>query len=884
MRLGLRLSVIGCTLLASRASAQEPWLDAGAPLDAAVVPAPDAYVAEDAAWLAEEEPVIATAITPANEAEPELGTVVVTGVRGAQVRTVADTPSPVDVIGHQEVQATGRTGLKEILGAIVPAMSMPQLAGGGTSASVKPYSYRGLSGDYLLVLVNGKRRHTTALINNLSRISGGSTPVDFDLIPASAISRIEILRDGAAAQYGSDAISGVLNIILDDSPEGLNAQLTSGRYYEKGGNMVQLQASQGLKLGNKGGFARLSLDLRFRDRAKSSADPLPDTKPNGAPNYYYAPIDVNTPDPREAGVQDKVFAGGYGRSNQDYVATGAYNAELPLTAHAKLYSFSTLSYRYIDDARGAFPANHLGALPEKYPNGFQAYRRISEWDGQAGVGAKGDFRDWTWDLSTGWGRDYVWLGARNVLNPSLGPASKSRFFMGKQVQDLVVNNLDLSKGFDIGLADKLQLSFGFEHRYEKFQNREGEADSYRDGGYVVPIGADPWHQAPLPMGVGGYGGLAPSPGLVSFTGTSPADARNKDRNNYAAYAELSTRPWKPWYLGIAGRAEHYDDSAGNVASGKFVTRYDIWKGIGIRGGVNTGFRAPSLAQSAFSTTQNTITIIGADRVSTTSKFLPVDSQAARALGASDLKPEKSVSVTAGVTFEPSRIFRLTLDFYQTQIRDRIVKTDFIGTSNNGGAAVGQLLASQGVTDVDSAQYFANAIDTTTRGLDLVSELTLRSARAGTFRPSVAFNFAATEIDKIAANPSQLANLNVVRFGRQGQIDIKRGAPRNKLILAGNYQLGRVRADLRVTRYGEYIEASTTAGADVTFSGKWITDLDVAVNLTDSLSLAVGAYNLFDVYPDHKGALSQTEGSGGYGAFSPFGLSGGFYYARLGLTL
>ncbi|HEY6878458.1 MAG TPA: TonB-dependent receptor, partial [Polyangiales bacterium] len=636
------------------AHAQDLWLDGGVPIGTSSL---DASVREDAstpdASQAGEDETSELAVAP----EPELGTVVVTGVRGGQVRTVADTPSPIDVIGHQEVQATGRTGLKEILGAIVPAMSMPALGGGGTSASVKPYTYRGLSGDYLLVLVNGKRRHTTALINNLSRISGGSTPVDFDLIPASAISRIEILRDGAAAQYGSDAISGVLNIILDDSPEGLSAQLTAGRHYEKGGDMVQVQGSQGLRLGNRGGFARLSLDLRYRDRAKSSADPLPSLRANGMPNYYYAPIAVDQPDPREASVDSKVFAGGYGRSNRDYVATGAYNAELPLSSRAKLYSFSTLSYRNIDDARGAFPANYLASLPEKYPNGFQAYRRIHEWDGQAGVGAKGDVAGWNWDLSTGYGRDYVWLGARNTLNPSLGPDSKSSFFMGKQLQDLVINNLDLSKGLDIGLADKLQLSFGLEHRWEKFQNRAGEPDSYRDGGYVVPVGADPWHQRPLAGGVGGFGGLAPSPGLASFTGTSPADQRSKDRNNYAAYAELSTRPWKPWYLGIAGRAEHYDDSAGNVASGKFVTRWDIWRGLAVRGGVNTGFRAPSLAQSVFSTTQNTVTIIGANRVSTTSKFLPVDSPAARALGATDLKPEKSISATAGITFEPARVFR-----------------------------------------------------------------------------------------------------------------------------------------------------------------------------------------------------------------------------------
>ncbi|MEY4509034.1 MAG: hypothetical protein RLZZ450_1156, partial [Pseudomonadota bacterium] len=674
-------------------AAVETQVDAGLPPLAA--PAPAALEAPPAPPLpAPEAPVVAepAAENVVNESEaptdnPELGTVLVTGVRGGKVRTVADTPSPVDVISREDIQATGRTGLKEILGAIVPALSMPAQGGGGTSASVRPYAYRGLSGDYLLVLVNGKRRHTTSLINNLSRISGGSTPVDLDLIPASAISRIEILRDGAAAQYGSDAISGVLNIILDDSPEGLSAQLTGGQHYTKGGEMVQQQASLGLPIGSHGGFFRLSGDVRYRDRTKSSASPLPEKRPNGTPNYFYVPIAADQPDPREAGSEDRIISKGYGRSNRDFIVNGAYNTELPLGSSAKLYSFSTLSYRNIKDARGSFAANNIASLPEIYPDGFQAYRRIWEWDGQAALGVKGDVAGIKWDLSSSYGRDYVRLGAENVLNPSLGPSSKTSFFMGKQLQDLWVNNLDLSRGFDIGLADDLQISLGAEQRWERFQNRAGEPDSYRDGGYIISVQADPWHQKPLPMGIGGFGGLTPSPGLASFTGTSPSDARSVDRSNFAGYLELSTRPVEQWYLGAAGRAEHYTDSAGNVLSGKLVTRYEAVPGLAFRGGVNTGFRAPSLGQTAFSTTQNTGTIIGNARVTTTSKFLPVDSDAAEALGASPLKPEKSLSATAGITVEPSRIFRFTLDIYQTKIDDRIVKTDFLGTAANGGAVV-----------------------------------------------------------------------------------------------------------------------------------------------------------------------------------------------------
>lgn len=812
--------------------------------------------------------------------EPALGAVIVTGVRGGQPRTIVDAPSPVDVIGDRELKASGRTGLKEILGAIVPALSMPAQGGGGTSASVRPYTYRGLSGDYLLVLVNGKRRHTTALINNLSRISGGSTPVDLDLIPASAISRIEILRDGAAAQYGSDAISGVMNIIMDDAAEGLTFNQTVGQQYTKGGELVQQQLSYGHRLGSRGGFFRFSAEAKYHNKADSSASPLPPTRPNGMPNYFYAPISATQPDPREVNKTDTVFAGGYGRSNRDLILNTSYNAVLPVFRSAELYSFATFSGRDVKDARGAFPGNNIVSLPELYPNGFQAYRRLREWDGQGALGIRDDIHGWRWDLSANYGQDNVRLRADNTLNPSLGPTSPTTFFMGRQIQELEVNDLDITKPFEIGWATPLQLSLGLQHRWERFQNKAGQPSSYIDGGYVIPVGSDPFHQAPLPGGVGGFGGLSPSPGLASFTGTSPADARSLSRNNYAAYAELSANPFRPWYVGMAGRAEHYDDSAGNVASGKLATRYEFVPGFALRAGANTGFRAPSLAQTGFSTTQNTATVIGAERVRTTSKFLPVDSDAAKALGASPLKPEKSLSVTAGFTAEPTRDLHFTFDVYETQVRDRIVRTDFLGTSNNGGATIGRLLKDSGISGVDSAQYFTNAIDTTTRGLDIVADYTLRGGRFGSLRPTAAYNFAATKIDHVAGNPTQLQSLNVTRFGRQGKLDLTRGAPRSKVVLGAHWDVWRLKNDLRVTRFDKYMEASTTEGFDQKFGAKWITDVDLGYGITDQATLSIGAYNLFNLYPDKHGVVSAIDGSGQYGMFSPFGLSGGFYYARL----
>ena len=608
-----------------------------------------------------------TAATPEAQGAPnpdEAGgsAIVVTGTRGGVPRTVADSPVPIDVITPADLKQTGRTGLKEILGNIIPSLTMPALGGGGTSASVRPISIRGLSGDYLLVLVNGKRRHTTALINNLSRVSGGSTPVDVDLIPTNAVGRIEVLRDGAAAQYGSDAISGVINLILDDAPQGGEFTSTAGQLYEKGGALLQQTLSYGTRLGDDG-FVRVAVEGKYHDRADSSADPV----------ARVFPLVNGQPDPREA-TTNHLIAGGYGRSNRDKIVNSSINAELPLSDVTRAYSFSTLSYRDIKDARGAYvPATSIGALPQLYPAGFQAYRRLWEWDYQTTWGLRSELGGWAADLSSSFGRDSVKLGAENTLNPSIGPTSKTSFYMGRQVQTLWVNNLDLSRGFDVGLADKLNLAFGVEHRFEQFASRAGEPDSYRDGGYVVPRDGTPFGNL--------YGGLSPSPGLVSFTGTSPADATHVSRGNVAAYLDLSTKITRAWFVGVAGRFEHYSDSAGNTASGKFSTRLELARGLALRGGVNTGFRAPSLAQTAFSTTQNTATVVGNERVLTTSKFLPVDSAAARALGAQPLKPEKSLSFTAGLTFERGPV-RLTVDGYQIRIDDRIVKTDFLGTAAN----------------------------------------------------------------------------------------------------------------------------------------------------------------------------------------------------------
>lgn len=798
--------------------------------------------------------------------------IVVTGVRGARPRTVADSPVPIDVIDTRELQATGRVGLKDILGNIVPSLTVPALGGGGTSSGAKPIAIRGLSGDYVLVLVNGKRRHTSSLINNLSRISGGSTPVDIDLLPANAIGRVEVLRDGAAAQYGSDAISGVINFILDDSPEGGSFAATAGSHYEKGGELLQQQISYGSRLGTDGGFARVAIDAKYHDRADPSGAIVAQSID------LYPRLADGSRDPREATI-DRNRAGNYGRTNRDYIVNGSYNAELPIGDETTLYSFSTLSYRDIKDGRGQFNANNVNSLPELYPNGFLAKRRIWETDFQITGGIRTTLAGFDLDASSSFGRDDVKLGAVNTLNPSLGPSSKTSFFMGKQISSLWVNNVDLSRSFDIGLAEPLTLAFGVEHRWERFQNKAGEPDSYRDGGYVIPRGTTPFQLA--------YGGQRPAASLVSFTGTTPADAFVLTRNNIAAYVDIGANLTDAWFVGVAGRAEHYTDSSGDTVSGKMSTRYELFRGFALRGGVNTGFRAPSLAQQGFSTSQNTGVIVNGNIVPQLVKFLAPNDPIAGFFGAKPLTPEKSLNFTAGATFE-SGPFRLTVDGYQIRIKDRIVKTEILNSTEARAIltspAVTAIIAQRGVPGISSAQFFINGVNTRTRGIDVVSEYNLRTATLGSFRLSAAYSYNKTRILDVAPNPANLAN--TILFGRQARIDLTSATPRDKLVLSSDWTLGPVRTLLRVTRFGKYTEAGTSQTStadDRTFSAKWVTDLDISAQLSKAVNLAVGANNLFDVYPDPIGVTQAATGLGRYGSFAPFGLSGGFYYARVGVT-
>ncbi|MCU1716850.1 TonB-dependent receptor plug domain-containing protein [Pseudomonas sp. 5P_3.1_Bac2] len=792
---------------------------------------------------------------PSGYSDKPLETVVVTGnrARGTQ-RTITDSPAPIDVIKGEELQRQTSAGLTAALNSLLPSFNLPAIPGGGSSSMVRPAGLRGLNADQTLVLVNGKRRHTTALVNISSYMNNGSQPADLDLIPVSAVDHIEVLRDGAAAQYGSDAIAGVINIILKNADQGGNSTTTLGHNYGSGGAVTTQALNLGTALPNSG-FINFALDVRSQNKANRADKALGD---------FYNPLPDGSPDPRESTVSRDI-SWSYGQPRYELL-NASYNAELPLDDVTSLYSFSTFSIRKSEAGASYVRPNSLSGNSSRYPDGYLPIREIEEHDWQTAVGARGEINAWAWDLSSTYGRNKAWLSSRNDFNPSFGDASGTNFDQGSQTAEQLTSNLDFTRSFDIGLAKPLDVSFGVEHRYEKFSIGAGDEDSYASGGYVIPTGP--------------YAGIAPPAGSTASSGFRPEEANSDSRNNYAGYLDLGFNPTAKWYVGVAGRLEHYDDDAGDSASGKLSTRYELTPQFSLRATVSNGFRAPSIAQSIYASSW-TRTLVTGPGTSTSYdvKVLPVDSPAAKALGAEALKPEKSLNYSVGFTYEPLANLRLTTDAYLIKITDRIVEASVLS-----GPAVSDILAANGLQSDIAAQFYTNAIDTRTHGVDVVLDYLQNYGKFGSVKWSAGLNWNKTKVTDVKDTPAALAALgsSYTLFDYEAQSDLSKGSPTSKFVLSGNWQVGDFTVNLRGTRYGEYFQASAGGRAyDRTWSPTWITDLDIDYAITSQLKVAIGANNLFDKYPDKIGPITG-QGVNGYGLYSPYGLTGGYYYSRLSL--
>ena len=779
--------------------------------------------------------------------------IVVTGSRG-QARTVTSSPTPIDVIGGEDVERlAGGMQLRDALTQLVPSFQSTTVGSSSFNSLTRPAGLRGLSGVHVLVLVNGKRRHNTSIIDfNSGATSQGGNPVDLDLIPASAIERVEVLRDGASAQYGSDAIAGVINVILKKDSSGGRATFEAGQRYGKDGSgsdgeTIQASISKGFSLGD-GGSLTLSAE------GKSGRSTVRNSDVTGA---LYFPLANGSADPRELTANRRTYQGGLPEIKDLKLAQ---TLVLPL-GNVEVYSDGTFGYREASVGQAGRRPNSNQNVLEIYPDGFTPFYTLKETDFQLTGGLRGEVSGWDIDLSSTYGRNHTTNGATNTLNASLGPSSPTAFDTFSSAFDQWTNNLDLTRSVELGDSMALQVSLGSEYRYESYVTKPLDVAAYRNGGYFYPTGP----LAGRPAQVGAQGAIV----------VTPEDAARENRNIWAAYLDLALDVSPKFLVTAAGRFEHYDDSSGSVWSGKLSGRYEVTDWLAFRGALSNGFRAPSLAQQSFAQTSTSINLVGGAFVPVLTKVVKTGSPIAQALGAQPLKPEKSMNYSLGFTLTPAAGLTLSVDGYQIDLDDRITLTGLLS-----GTGVRNILVNNGFSGDQSVRFFTNAVDTRTQGFDVVGTYSLNTTGLGQFRASLGFNYNKTEIRKIAANPAQLSGLGLTLFDRRTQGWFTEG-PKTKLILGLNWELGQFGVNLKGTRYDSFKLLDNSAANDQSFGAKWVTDLEISYNLSENLRVAVGAYNLFDVYPDRT-TVANTIGLSPYGA-GPFGHYGGYYYGRISVN-
>ncbi len=758
-----------------------------------------------------------------------LDTLIVTGTRVTD-RTVAESTSPIDIITPETLQATGTTELATALSRALPSLNFPRPAITDGTSAIRPAQLRGLAPDQVLVLVNGKRRHTTALLNVNGSQGRGSSPVDLNAIPMAAIERIEVLRDGASAQYGSDAIAGVVNVVLKGSGAGGSIDARYGQYSAGDGGQWNLAGSHGMDLG-QGGFLHLAAQFGEQDHT-NRARPYAGTSPGG-----------NNPE-----LGEKRFIDG----DPDVEHWGvSFNAEVPLGEAATLYGFGMASERDITSfAFFRAPGNPNQNVPQIHPDGFVPQINNVADDRSLVAGVRGDGGGWNWDLSYNWGFNHLEFFTRNSLNASLGPSSPTSFFAGALETTQNIFNLDVSRELDWGLAYPVNLALGAEYREEKWNQSPGEPDSWRQGALPPPVAS----------------------GAQGFPGYRPTDAGHHKRDSHAVYADLEADFTEQFSAGAAIRYEDYSDF-GSQTSGKLSARFAFTDAVALRGTVASGFRAPSLSQQNFQTTSTTFIAGFADPFEI--RTFPATSAIAQALGAEPLRPEESLSVSAGLVLQPVDALYVTVDAYQVEVDDRIVLSANL-TGNIRG-----FLEERGIFGVTGGRYFTNAIDTRTRGIDVVGSYRWDLA-SGTFDLTAGYNYSKTEITRIADNPPELESggLNLERIDRAERGRIERGFPRDKLVLNGVWNTGDWTFTAGTTRYGSFETTPNASANDQTYGAKWLVDVSATWHV-QGWSFTVGGDNVFNEYPDENIFGNSTNGQFPYNSASPFGFNGAFGYVRAG---
>lgn len=845
-------------------------------------------------------------VVPVESTEITQGEIIVTGNRFGG-RTSTNSPTPVDAITRDQLQQSGRVDLIQQLKIEVPSFNTPRPLGSGVGDYLQPPSLRGLGPGEVLVLVNGKRRHTSSDLNASNGIGRGDVSVDFNAIPSFALDRAEVLRDGASAQYGSDAISGVINLLLDRSV-GTRAQVTGGITTAGDGAYGEASVSSGVRIGADGAF-RLTVSLQKGEGTNRSR---PDTRQQYfGTNAAGRPVAISgnygsgtgltpangTLDPREATINRNVFRFGDQPSLNKQVFA---NFVAPASADVEVYAFG--GYSRLDGNIEYFfrRAGQNETLRSFYPDGYRPVldSRLENFSIATGLSGS-DLAGFGWDVSSVYGVSTQDLYYDNSVNVTLGAASPRRFYrLGSDFYQWT-NNLDLTRAIPIGDGAPLNVAWGAEYREETYRLFSGDIDGFRDGGVRIVDGP----------AAGTIGPIGAQPGPSA----GPDDRASVARRSWAVYGEIERTFLNRLLLQGAIRHENYSDF-GATTNYKVAGRVGLFGGLALRGSYNTAFRAPALAQQGYNAS-NTLILNGTQAIV---RVAAVDSAAARLVGATDLRPERSDNYSGGLVFEGSGV-TATLDAYRIRLRDRIAIS-----STFQDARLTAFLASRGAGNFSAISYITNAVDTDTKGVDLVVNVRHRFNDGGLFTGTLAGNYTKTAFDRIAGTPAPLAALGITTplFDLTQQLRFSDSLPRTKATLDLNYTRGRVMLSVTNTRYGEVssvaltnvsaaradvltpgydtrrvVSAANPANVDIVqqFGAKVLTDIELSWQATPVLRFSVGAQNLLDVYPDENIAstvASVAAGTNGadnagtqpYNAISPFGFNGRTVFLRAGMSL
>ncbi|KQS33145.1 TonB-dependent receptor [Dyadobacter sp. Leaf189] len=805
------------------------------------------------------------------ESSEVLSEIVVTGSRSGG-RSRIDSPVPVDIIPVSQItNNVGQVDINQILTYVAPSFQSSRQTISDGSDHIDPAQLRGLGPDQVLVLVNGKRRHQSSLVNVNGTVNRGTVGTDLNAIPATAVDKIEILRDGAAAQYGSDAIAGVINIILK-SKTGLSGNVSYGQNmtkYDK--NYVLNNGKNGSVNVSDGGTAQIGLNYGLKIGEKGFLNITGEYVNRGATNRAGTYTGQIFPSVDGAVMDEQLLKQkGLTRDNFDMrignskVQGGGVvvNASMLISSNVDFYAFGGYNnkkgnaagfYRYPN----SIPAAVRTGVFALYPNGFLPEINSNVTDISAAAGLRGKLGQWRFDLSNTFGKnnfDYTISNSVNYTQINTATMIQQEFNAGGNGFSQNTINLDLNRKFEV--LSGLNVAVGAEQRTDKYTITAGEEASYKN--YDVAAGV--------------------AAGAQVFSGFFPQNAGSHSRNSVAGYMDLEQDLTKKWVLSAALRFEHYSDF-GNTLNYKFATRYKITDGIALRASASTGFRAPSLQQRFYAKTNTLFVTQNGQQVAQESGTFTNDSRPAAILGIPKLKQETSQSSTVGTTIQLANALELTMDAYQIDINNRIVLTN---NFNDGGNA--DLKAQLAEANATTANFFSNAVNTRSRGIEGVLSYSSKFSGNQSFRAVLAGTFIQNEVKKGADGKPiihasdilvQTKQVNTY-FNREDQSRFEIASPKNKQSLTINYNVGKLGLMLRGVRFGEvtYLDPTIDPAKpdswpvnvltgqketlDQTFGAKLVTDLAVNFNIVKGISLSVGANNVFDVYQDkhtHSGNVS-----------------------------